>query len=999
MANYQNLKDSVKDVIKTNGNQEITGQIMQNVLLTIINGIGSNRTYAGLADSETNPDSIDANVFYIAYKEGKYIYFPIYEGNSEIVLNNGEIAILYNIGNVWKKETIGIGKLNYDLINSGILMYDSEPDSMGTGVLLDFGIDTLPDGYNKELYISFIRKSRGLIQVTDEDGKIVCQYFKNSEESGIKEVKLSSYGNSDINAYALINWDAINNVTSFSKKLHINKQNGYISKSYLSNVLADLQKIDITQLPYYVYWIERLSGDGTAGFDPKNKSVIIDKVISLWGKYDFSKRLILRALKNLSGGFPNIVIQFTTENSNEIIAQYAPNFDEPLAGIQTYKLSIMSGAPAGTEINITVNWDNISSNISPYVEVFYINDFDVNTPVDVLTNQTNESLKELKVQTDGIFEAKSWVENPNIDMLNGAILDVWNNNIVDKEETIYLGYVRRKNGLIQFWGAANDSNNAVAQFYSNDQSVRNGIEKCEVVFIKGNNKDKSFFVLINWDVLEETLYDLKDVEFPLSLMRTKENLNAYKRIGELENAIIPLFENKWITDIENNQLSVNIFGKVVSDELLNNINGYAKDIEIILLGDSLVGLERSSGTIPENESMFLPPDCQYYHWTWGLFVNCVKNKPRYDRIDALRDGSNVFTKNGEFEKITSGDGTKLDTPSTMGDWSVAANTYQSNVNSASVTFAWDLQEYEKLNIIQSFNPDGALCKILIGDGTETYNGKVEVSLDKEIWTEANNYEVNQNSNIDNLELTELEQLGKAIHQRHRRIWMRRKVNDETVTVKFQKIDDDPTKYMYFWGTERWNGNTMIFVNLGRGGRTTDLLNRNISDVIDRNPDCVIHSLSLANEKATGISSLETQYKRFFFGGNEGDPDWIKQRSMLTKSENYTKFSYLVVVPHGRGSDFVGNTTNVATIDDIPQYFRYKKMGKYVKDNSANYENLFVIDLYDQILNEGLRMGMTFESALIGTTTNPRSFTSDGIHLNRMGSALYTKYLASIFNSF
>lgn len=991
MANYLNLKNSVKDVIKTNGNQEITGQIMQNVLLAVINGIGSNRTYAGLADSETNPLSIDANVFYIAYKEGNYIYFH-HDGQPEIVLNNGEIAILYNVANEWRKETIGIGKLNYDLINSGILMYDSEPDSMGTGVLLNFGIDTLPDGYNKELYISFIRKSSGLIQVTDEDGKIVCQYYKGSEESGIKEVKLGSWKNSNINAYALINWDAINNVTSFGKKLHINKQNIYISKSYLSNVLADFEKIDITQLPYYRYWIERLSGDRIAGFDPKNKSVIIDKVISLWGKYDFSKRLILRFLKNLPGGFTKILIQFTTENPDEIIAQYAPIFDEPLTGIQTYKLSNKSSAPAGTEINITVNWDNISSNISSPVEVFYINDFDVNTPVD-------ERVKELKVQIDGIFEAKSWVENPNIDMLNGAILDVWNNNIVDKEETIYLGYVRRKNGLIRFFGAANDSDNVVAQFYPRDPSVRNGIEKCEVVFLKGNNYGKSFFVLINWDILEENLYNLKDVEFPLSLMRTTENLNAYKRIGELENAIISLSENKWITDFENNQLSVNIFGKVVSDELLNNINGYAKDIEIILLGDSLVGLEKSSGTIPENESMFLPPDCQYYHWTWGLFVNCVKNKPRYDRIDALRDGSNVFTKNGEFEKIRSGGGTKLDTPTTMGDWSVAADTYQSNVNSASVAFAWDLQEYEKLNIIQSFNPDGALCKILIGDGTETYNGKVELSLDKKIWTEANNYEVNQNSNIGNLELTELEQLGKAIHQRHRRIWMRRKVDDETVTVKFQKIDDDPTKYIYFWGTERWNGNTMIFVNLGRGGRTTDLLNKNISDVIDRNPDCIIHSLSLANEISTKISNLETQYKRFFFGGNPDDPDWIKQRSMLTKSENYTKFSYLVIVPHGRGINFVGNTTNVATIDNIPQYFRYKKMGKYVKDNSANYKNLFVIDLYDQILNEGLRMGMTFESALIGTETNPSSFTSDGIHLNRLGSALYTKYLASIFNSF
>ena len=46
MGNYKELKQAVSDVIKTNGNQEITGAILQNTLLSIINSVGKNFQYA-----------------------------------------------------------------------------------------------------------------------------------------------------------------------------------------------------------------------------------------------------------------------------------------------------------------------------------------------------------------------------------------------------------------------------------------------------------------------------------------------------------------------------------------------------------------------------------------------------------------------------------------------------------------------------------------------------------------------------------------------------------------------------------------------------------------------------------------------------------------------------------------------------------------------------------------------------------------------------------------
>lgn len=63
MGNYVQLKQAVSDVIKTNGNQEITGAILQNALLTIISTVGDGATFAGIATPETNPGTPDQNVF------------------------------------------------------------------------------------------------------------------------------------------------------------------------------------------------------------------------------------------------------------------------------------------------------------------------------------------------------------------------------------------------------------------------------------------------------------------------------------------------------------------------------------------------------------------------------------------------------------------------------------------------------------------------------------------------------------------------------------------------------------------------------------------------------------------------------------------------------------------------------------------------------------------------------------------------------------------------
>ena len=77
MANYTDLKAAIAAVIKANGNNEITGTILQSTLLSIVNFVGANATFKGVANSTTNPGTPDQNVFYIAGTPGEYANFGL----------------------------------------------------------------------------------------------------------------------------------------------------------------------------------------------------------------------------------------------------------------------------------------------------------------------------------------------------------------------------------------------------------------------------------------------------------------------------------------------------------------------------------------------------------------------------------------------------------------------------------------------------------------------------------------------------------------------------------------------------------------------------------------------------------------------------------------------------------------------------------------------------------------------------------------------------------
>ena len=100
MAKYQNLINSISSVIRTNGNNEITGQILQDVLKSIVNVVGANPTYGGVAHPADNPGTPEGGVVYIASDEGTYVNF------GGLTLASNELAVLVWNGTSWSKEFV-----------------------------------------------------------------------------------------------------------------------------------------------------------------------------------------------------------------------------------------------------------------------------------------------------------------------------------------------------------------------------------------------------------------------------------------------------------------------------------------------------------------------------------------------------------------------------------------------------------------------------------------------------------------------------------------------------------------------------------------------------------------------------------------------------------------------------------------------------------------------------------------------------------------------------
>ena len=165
MANWSTLKAAIAQIIKTNNNQEITGANMQSVLNNIIDNVGKNATYAGIATPSTNPGVPDGNVFYIASEAGTYSNF------NNLVLDAENIGI-FVYKSSWKLDKIPV--LSSNEIAQIVSVDYSENKWTGE----KYYLDSTGNRVDLDSYITTERISLKARQ------KLQCGYFTSVNEDG-----------------------------------------------------------------------------------------------------------------------------------------------------------------------------------------------------------------------------------------------------------------------------------------------------------------------------------------------------------------------------------------------------------------------------------------------------------------------------------------------------------------------------------------------------------------------------------------------------------------------------------------------------------------------------------------------------------------------------------------------------------------------------------------------------------------------------------------------
>jgi hypothetical protein len=103
MANYSSLISAINAAIKQNGNQEITGPVLNSVLNAMVSSLGNGWQFGGVVTPASNPGSPDAKLFYLAWTPGTYTGF----GNK--VLEENKLGIFTKTGSTVTLDTVNLG--------------------------------------------------------------------------------------------------------------------------------------------------------------------------------------------------------------------------------------------------------------------------------------------------------------------------------------------------------------------------------------------------------------------------------------------------------------------------------------------------------------------------------------------------------------------------------------------------------------------------------------------------------------------------------------------------------------------------------------------------------------------------------------------------------------------------------------------------------------------------------------------------------------------------
>lgn len=106
MSEYSAIKATIDANIKTNGEQEITGAILNSILNAMVDALGKGYQFIGVATPEINPGTPDEKVFYIA-ERGEYPNFGLSVAKDELAF------LIYEDG-VWVKLAVTLAASDFE---------------------------------------------------------------------------------------------------------------------------------------------------------------------------------------------------------------------------------------------------------------------------------------------------------------------------------------------------------------------------------------------------------------------------------------------------------------------------------------------------------------------------------------------------------------------------------------------------------------------------------------------------------------------------------------------------------------------------------------------------------------------------------------------------------------------------------------------------------------------------------------------------------------------
>ena len=300
MANYATLKAAIAAVIKQNGNNEITGQILQNSLTSMIDSLGTGYQFMGVATPATDPGVPDQRVFYIAASSGTYVNF------NATVLVDGEMAIL-KYDTAWTKTTIA-NSISEDLINQILL---------AVGLVDDVNYKTV-DSFHEHVVIG----SNGAVSTSTYRSTIAFEILDGA--TAVQQIK--SDGNAIV--FNAISW--------YNQRPNFIDSTGFIQRDDFGTVgpanipsnakwgVVDIDDsrigniINIFQNPYFRIFDDKLSVKDYENFNLGNDDnyrpyVIENHNVGTSGEYNYyaGRHLVVVKLKenvsSLSFDGPNII--------------------------------------------------------------------------------------------------------------------------------------------------------------------------------------------------------------------------------------------------------------------------------------------------------------------------------------------------------------------------------------------------------------------------------------------------------------------------------------------------------------------------------------------------------------------------------------------------------------------------------------------------------------------------------------------------------------------